>query len=52
MRNFLTFTACFLFVASLLFLGARFLEPSKEDIQDCTESTNYTHDRCLWEITR
>jgi len=39
-------------VMTLFFLGAWLTAPTEEDVQKCTKATNYTAERCEWEMTR
>ena len=36
---------------TMLYIGL-FFPANQEDIQKCYENTNYTIERCKWEITR
>lgn len=46
--------AAFMILGAVLALiaFAYFSQPSEEDVLKCVETTNYTVERCEWELTR
>jgi hypothetical protein len=43
----------FLLTAIGAFIGGLFiLAPTQKDIQKCVETTNYSYERCEWEMTK
>lgn len=40
------------FVLGLSYLGLYLTAPTQEQIDKCAETTNYTKERCEWEMTR